>query len=260
MKRRKLRIMAAIAAVAVAANAPAAVFTLVPKYEAYFVPSDTGFTNPQPIPNGTPALGSPDSFSYVPGTYQCNFFIHVDGLPAGTSFGSIDWRYSLHNFTTSTTLPDWQPDDRLVDTNGASKGGLAALWDTNALFGTPPNVDVINGVTVGSTLTAIDPRRYVGQTLFAQIAGGQAFGFALEDPTYAGSIYLTYAGVGAASITFEPVNFALRNNTTNQYEVLGGTAGNSFFIGNLPEPAGVAMICALCLPWRARQRRTRHVG
>jgi len=243
---------AAVAAGLAGAASAAPTFQLSATPAAYYAPADTGLAVPLAVP---PKVNG--SFA-TPGFYQIDFAVHTNGADATHSFGSIDWKYALNSLTTNSNFPDWQPDVSQVDTNGATKGGLAPLWDTNALFGTQPNADVINGVIVGTALAGSDQRKYVGQPTAAQNAGGVASGFEIADPTYLGSIYVNFANaVVPGTMSFSAVNSADRNNTTNAYEVLGGqslTVPAPITFGAVPEPASLGLLAVGGL-LAARRRR-----
>src|SRR4051812_12502924 len=96
----------------VASAAP--VFTLSSNVSNYYAPADAGLSTPLPVPPKVNGL-------YVtPGFYQVDLGVHAGGLAANQSFGSVDWKYNLSGtLVTNSTFPDWQPDPRQVDTNGA---------------------------------------------------------------------------------------------------------------------------------------------
>jgi len=240
---------AAVAASLAGAATAAPLLALNANVVNYYAPADTGLGTALPVP--PKVLGSYG----VPGFYQVDFSVHASQLDAGTSFGLIDWKYALQNLTTNASFPNWQADVRQVDSNGATKGGLVSLWDTNELLGTPPNADVVTSVTVGSALGAGDPRLYVGQPAANQGAVNPATD-RLEDPTYTGSIYLNYTG-GNGTASFTGVAFAIRNNTTNQFTNLGPsgvTVPGAITFGSVPEPTSLAFLAVGGL-FAARRRK-----
>jgi len=245
----KSTLLGAAAALALATSANAATYSLVPTVAAYYTPADTSFLTPLPAPPNNAAAG----------VYQVNVGIDVGNtLPAGKSFGSVDFKFNL-NGLLNTSVPGWQGDaGRQVDTNGNAPGGGKSLWDTNDTFA---GGDIITGVSVGTALAAADPRLYVGQPDANQSAVRASDH--LEDPTFMGTLYIDYNGSGQKTLTFTPVSFANRNNTTNAYEILtNGQGGNSFTagsvqfggVGTIPEPTSLAVL-ALGGLVAARRRR-----
>jgi hypothetical protein len=208
----------------------AADYTIVPKVSAAFTP--VTFT-PVPLPNINSQVGTPL-------VYQVDFYINASGFNAGADqrgFGGIVLDINRTAGLGNTSIPGWQPNGAVVDTNGATPGGNAPLWEDNADFGPLDLQDIVANISIIPSPNVADPRPHVG-----------------EPPSLAvnnliGSVYIDWNGLGIQTLTATPEQPSFARISNGQFQNdTGATLHNGVVVfGLIPEPSTITLI-GLALP------------
>jgi hypothetical protein len=230
-----MRIALALTLVLAAAQSYAATISVEPVLAGAFT-TDGTFT---PIDNFDPA-------NPVAAVLQFDFLVSTGGYSAPeVGFANGVFTVTLENLTPNGDVPGFQPATiPTVDSNGALPGGVVPLLSDLADLAAADLVDILVGVATPLTTNPnVDPRFKFGQTAFN-----------------AGSAYVNYSGVGAATISaaFTQVA-ALTLDPSQAGRYLGTVNPNSLMpsgsvtIG-VPEPT-TCILAGLALVGAAARRR-----
>ena len=224
------RFLAAISLVTffATANARAIVVDLIPQMVAAY---DTAFT---PI-----ALPTSPNCCVGETILQFDFSILASDLQSNEAgFGWIAFDIDLSGAVVDAYNIGWNPDNFVIDSNGAAPGGMLPLWSINEDTGTP-NDEIGILVAVASNITnPSDPR----------------YSVAVGSPRYIGSMFVHFNG-GDDVMRIENIRYQARS-TSGGYlpSSINGNDLEIYIGAACPEPSTL-ITCSMILSGLAFRRR-----